>query len=163
MSEVSVAKAGMGWSMSALAEEFNIDRKTVAKLIKGMSPCGSNRGRAVYRIKDVSSPIVKYFLAAEGVRSPEDFDPDDLHPKDRKDWYDSELKRIQHDKVTGELIPAEIVANADAAKNKKIALALDTMADVLERDVRLTPDQVTAVNRILDSIRNDLYADVISE
>lgn len=155
---VPVAKPGLGYSMSALATEYGIDRRTASRLLENCSPCGSSRGSPVYRIKDASMPIVKYLIGAEITHDySNDFDPNSLPPKERKDWYDSELKRVQHAKVTGELIPADIIANADAAKNKKIALALDTLGDVLERDVGLNSEQVNAVNRIIDGIRNDLY------
>jgi len=157
------ASPQMEWSMSALGNEYGIDRRTVAKLLEGIAPSGSARNNPTYQIKDASVPIVKYLLGAQTFNEGEHFDPDKLAPKDRKDWYDSELKRIQHDKVTGELIPADRIANADAAKNKKIALSLDTMADVLERDVGLSTEQVNAVNRIIDAVRNDLYASLTED
>lgn len=163
MSASVMAKSGAEWSMSALAEEYSIDRRTVAKLLEGVESCGSHRNHPTYKLKAATIPIVKYIVGAQSTTGAATVDPNTLPPKDRKDWYDSELKRIQHDKVTGELIPAELIANADAAKNKKIALSLDTMADVLERDVDLTSEQVQAVNRIIDSIRNDLYSGLMEE
>jgi len=156
---IALGKAGMGWSITALADEFGLDRKTVSRLMETVLPCGTVRSHAVYQIKDAMLPIAKYILSAQGFNGPNDesFDPESLPPKDRKDWFDSELKRIQHAEKCGQLIPVDIVANADAEKNKKIALALDTMADVLERDMGLTIEQVHAVNRIVDSARNMMY------
>ena len=41
------------WSISALAIEFDMDRRTVAARLRHIAPCGKKRGHDVWRLADV--------------------------------------------------------------------------------------------------------------
>jgi len=45
------------WSVSALAVEFALDRRTVAKRIEGIPPSGQERGSPVWRLADVAAAL----------------------------------------------------------------------------------------------------------
>jgi len=45
------------WSISALAVELQMDRRTIAKCIKDVEPCGKERTALVYRMADVVKAI----------------------------------------------------------------------------------------------------------
>lgn len=45
------------WSVSALAVEFGLDRRTVAKRIEGIPPCGQERGSPVWKLADVADAL----------------------------------------------------------------------------------------------------------
>lgn len=62
MSKHSV-KAEAAWSVSDLANEFDLDRRTVTRLIKDIDPRADGRiagGHKTYRIADVAYPIGLY-------------------------------------------------------------------------------------------------------
>ena len=76
-------------------------------------------------------------------------DPDKLSdPKKRKDWFDSELKRIQYEERLGELIPAEQAAGHIVEVFKQIAISVDTTDDVIKRDASLQTKQIAIMQRI---------------
>ena len=45
------------WSISALATEFCLDRRTVAKRIDGIAPAGKDAGSAVWALADVAPAL----------------------------------------------------------------------------------------------------------
>lgn len=45
------------WSISALATEFDLDRRTVAKRINGIAPAGDLSGKPAWRLADVAGPL----------------------------------------------------------------------------------------------------------
>ena len=47
------------WSISALATEFELDRRTVAARIKNILPCGERAGHAVWKLADVAPALTK--------------------------------------------------------------------------------------------------------
>ena len=148
------------WSKNALASEFGIDRRTVDRLLKDVKPSGKRSGHPVWTLRDAVIQIGKYLEKGYDF-SGDDFDPTRLPPKERKDWYDSEKGRLTYEREMGLLIPADEVAAVEAAKNKRVALTLDTLADVLERDVGLNAEQVERMNQILDAERQKLFESII--
>lgn len=46
------------WSINALATEFDLDRRTVAKRIKGITPAGELAGKPAWRLADVVGPLM---------------------------------------------------------------------------------------------------------
>jgi len=45
------------WSVSALAVEFGMDRRTVAKRLEGVPPSGKERGSAVWNLSDAAAAL----------------------------------------------------------------------------------------------------------
>lgn len=144
------------FSISRLAELFGHTRETVSKKIRegGLQPVAKRSGHPVYRLRDVA-------VLTGGIPSPdatpfESCDPNKLPPKERDAWYSSENRRIQFEISQKQLIKADEAGAKIAETFKKVALAVDTLADVLERDVGLTPEQIQRINSITDGIRTDL-------
>lgn len=147
-----------GYSISRLADEFRMDRKTVANRIRdaGVSPAGKSGGYPVYHLADVALAIVAPELAA-GAGVPGVIDPRDLPPKDRKDFYQSEQARLQVETTMGALVPA-LEVEAQLAEIVKTAVQfLETLPDVLERKLSLSADQVIKVQERCDHVRQQMY------
>ncbi len=151
------------YSISKLADLFGHTRETVAKKIKegGAAPSGKLAGYPAYALRDVATLTGGLQIAAE---TPfRDCDPDSLPPKDRDSWFSSENKRIAFEVKTGQLLDRNEVAQGLAECLKKVALTFDTLADVLERDVGLNPDQIARINEIADNIRSELAVSIIGD
>jgi len=153
---VHLVQNSEGWSKNALAGEFGIDRRAIDKILKTIRPSGKKSGHPVWLLRDVVVPIARY-ISEEIDFDEGDFDPEKLPPKKRKDWFDSEVQRLKYEEQMGRLIPADEIAKVEAEKNKKIALHLETMTDVIERDCGLGQEQITRMNQIVDNIREEMY------
>lgn len=149
------------FSISRLAELFGHTRETIGKKLKdgGAMPAGKRAGYATFRLRDVASftgglPTIE--------QTPfEQCDPDKLPPKDRDAWYSSENKRLQFQTKEGQLLDRDETQQLLAETLKKVALTFDTLADVMERDVGLSPEQIKKVNEVADNIREDLAKDLL--
>jgi len=58
------------WSMNALATEFDIDRRTVARRIKGIAPAGELSGSPAWRLADVAGALMGRGDAAPAKAAP---------------------------------------------------------------------------------------------
>lgn len=67
-----------------------------------------------------------------------DFDPNNLSPADRKNWYDSELKRIQLEEKQRKLIPSDDVEMMVTDAYGVFAQNMRSIPDNLERDLSLS-------------------------
>lgn len=141
------------FSIQMLARAFNMSRATVSRDLANIKPSAKRGGYPVYSLADVCAFTAGKDLDAVTAKH----DPDNMKPFDRKAWFDSEAKRLQYETEVGRLLVAEDVARVDAEKNKRLALILKTLPDVLERDVGLSADQVKAAERIIDSALAAMY------
>lgn len=149
------------WSASALAREFGMDRRTIADKIRAanVQPIGTDRGNPVYAMADAARAcFANEILVAGG----DDFDPEALPPKERKDWYDGEEKRIKLEQIRGNLVTIDVYREELARVLKEVAMTLETLTDVLERKCNLPPETVIVMQSILDEQRTKL-ADSICE
>ena len=46
------------WTISALAVEFRLDRRTVARRLDGIRPTGTDKGADVWRLVDVAAALI---------------------------------------------------------------------------------------------------------
>ncbi len=69
-----MAMTPKGWSISALAVELNLDRRTVAARLRDVPPCGTERGHAVWRLGDAVRAIEGIRPAVEDPPPPEGFE-----------------------------------------------------------------------------------------
>lgn len=152
-----------GWSISRLAEEFGMDRKTVSARIReaGIPPAGKRSGYDIYRLADVAAAVLG---VDDGGGSGEGgvIDPRDLPPKERKDFYQSENERLKVEVTMGTLVPAVEVEADMAELVKDVVQFLDTLPDVLERKLALKPEQVVKVQERCDAVRQQLYEKVMA-
>jgi phage terminase Nu1 subunit (DNA packaging protein) len=82
--------------------------------------------------------------------------PDQMLPKDRKDWYDSELKRTELERKSGLLIPAGDAQVAIATAFSVISQHLRSMPDNLERRIGISPELAEQIERETDEYLNEL-------
>lgn len=152
-----------GWSVARLAEEWGIDRRTATKRIReaGIPPSGKRNNHDVYRLADVAAALSGLAPTASGEGGV--VDPRDLPPTDRRAYYQSENERLKVETTLGNLIPA-LEVEADYAETvKKFVQFLDTLPDVLERKLSLSPEQVDKVQEQCDRLRQELYENMIDD
>lgn len=155
-SQISSLGDANNFSISWFARRLGMSRDTISRRIEGLAPDGKEAGYPTYNFRKVIDAVYK---GAQGV----DDNGIPTAPRDLKDYYDAQLKRIEFEKQTAQLIPASDVYQAIAEINKKTSLAFSTLADVLERDAGLTPEQIKVVERVCDDIRLNLYSDITGD
>lgn len=113
-----------GWSISALAVEFRMDRRTVASRIADIEPVSETGNAKLYRLADVAEALV-------GAGKPADFDD----ARARKMAADAVLAEIEVAKARRDVVDvnvmAEIVADEYGAVRAKILGMPDKLAPVL--------------------------------
>lgn len=141
-------------SVSQVGTEWGISRDKARKLLASVQVHGEKNGHPAYAIRDVARVMVVEEL---GLNIDGEMDPSQMIPKDRKDWFDSELKRISFEEKTGELLEAETHRDKLADALLQIKAWAMTIADRLERDADLSPRQVQSVQDSSDRLLTDLY------
>ncbi|MCK9468492.1 MAG: DUF1441 family protein [Porticoccaceae bacterium] len=157
MSKVIDLSRGVLLSLRQMADETGFDRGTIARRIDEarLRPSGKRGGHPVYRMRDV----LKLLFLPGG----EDFDPDDLDPFKRRAYYQGELDKMKVGQERGELVPRMEVEREQARILGRLVQFCDTLPDIVERDVGATPQQLEAMERTIDRLRDDLYADLVEE
>lgn len=158
MAEIRDISDAFSWPVSRLAELFDMHRQTLSKRIKqhGLAPAGSFRGNPTYNIAQVARIIY----------APIDDDEDeaplnlDRNPDARKAWYQSENERIKFETSVQHLIPDHVYAREMSFMAKSVASVLDSVPDLLERKAGIDPSALDAVEKAIDSVRDQLYQKV---
>jgi len=166
MAAVHKIAGGFTVSISTIATEFQMDRKTVARRLDaaGLVAADFIRGYPVYRLRDAVKAI--FGLSAErrlDPDGPEPLDPTKLQPMERRAWYQSENERLDVETKKRQLIPAAEFESEIAIGFKLMSQTLDTMSDRLERECGLTPAQAALVQQSVDKIREELYRDQVAD
>ncbi|MFY0992719.1 DUF1441 family protein [Halomonas sp. C05BenzN] len=160
MGEVVSQERAYHWSINRIAEAIGRDRRTVARVIRDSSipPAGTLRGNPVYRLADVVDAITARQGEATGAP-----DVGDMHPQDRKAWYQSENERIKLERELRNLVPAEEVQQEMSRLAKAVASSLDSLADMLERDAGLPHEAIDLVEQTTDALREQMYQAIIND
>lgn len=133
-----------------VAAFFGISVNTVEKWLQRGAPVVQKGERGVPWCLDLLE-VALWKYAPRPVTGPEgEVDPSLLPPKDRKDWYESEIKRRDLQVRDGELIPADEVSRAVSTAFAGIAQSIRSMPDDLERRFALDPEIVEAVTVAID-------------
>lgn len=173
MSKEAVTKAqdALRFTKNQLARAFGTSVPTITKKIGNVSPI-AKRGNAfvwhmadVLELKDSRTP---YIPPEPQQPPPPESDPDKMNPKDRIDHYKAEelrqtaiSKQRKNAVDAGRLLDAEQTERVIAEAFKKVALTLDTLPDLLERDGIIGSADVPKIIAILDSSREQLAADFL--
>lgn len=157
MSVTLVHSGARLWSISALAEEFGVDRRTVKRRLEGIPPAGETNGHPAWRLRDVAVAV----MGAQVADDPEGYDPDKLHPTDRLSHYRAEREKIKWEAEQRISIPAPEVERVVASAFKALSQGLDTIPDVLENDCALGAAEVERTIEVIDGIREGLYQQLI--
>lgn len=147
-------------SLQAISTEWGVGRERIRKLLAGVSPAGERNGYPAYAIRDVARVMVADEL---GITLSGSADPERMNPKDRKDWFDSELKKEKLAEVQGSLIPDEEHREGLAKILLQVKSWALTIPDRLEREVGLDRRQAQAVQLESDKLLADLHAQLIDD
>jgi len=90
------------WTVSALAVEFKMDRRTVAARLAGVKPAESKGNSKRYRMEDAAKALLGKIPTAEGVLSYDE-------ARARKVAAEAELAEIELQKERGDVLPVEVV------------------------------------------------------
>ena len=138
------------FSISRLAQLFGVARDTVSKRIglNGAKPAGKKAGYPVYQLKDVAE------LKSAGNAEPSMLLPDNMEPKERRDWYASENDRLKFEKEEGGLVDKEAVRSEFATLGRALAETVQSFPDRMERDYGATPKEVERLVSLCDSLQS---------
>jgi len=145
------------FSINRLGQLTGVDRRTLKKYLAKYAPDKKSATREEYTFKTASIALsaMPSWKTADDTKEGES-DPSKMDPKDRKDWYDAENKRLAYEASTRQLIPTGEVREVVAESLKILAFALDTLPDRLEHEVGLQADQLKPMLHVLDDARQSL-------
>ena len=158
------------FTVAQLASTFNYNAITIRKMVKGV-PIHSKIGRGiVYLLSDVASlnDVRDPYIPEEPKEPPPlETDPAKMNPLERIDHYKAEdllqsslIKKRKNNVEDGKLMVAHEVERVIAEAFKKIALTLDTLPDLLERDGIISSSDITKTIDVLDRSREQLAVDL---
>lgn len=139
------------FSIGTWAAELGVTRDVLRRILAeaGTTPAGKRAGHPVYRARDVVAAWAKSLGATD--------DPDALRPMERKLHYQAEREKLNLQVDRGELVPSLEVEQGQGQIFAIVTQSLETLPDVLERDVGLSALQLARVERHLDQLREALY------
>ena len=90
------------WSVSALAVEFGLDRRTVAQRLNNVEPAETKGRGKKYKLQDAAKAIIGQVNVGNGIVSYDE-------AKARKMAAEAELSEIQLQKERGDVLSIEVV------------------------------------------------------
>ena len=142
---LTLASPGNLWSISALATEFSLDRRTVRKRLEGVRPVGDWRGHPTYRLRDVAGPLLG--LAARVQTDDELGLPADPFQRRAAVQAMRELDELKARR--GQLLERDAVELEMARLVRFFGRALEELPDLLEAEAGLAPHQVEVLHEQL--------------
>jgi hypothetical protein len=135
-----------------LAEALNVDRSTIHAAIRqaNITPAGHAGAHPLYPVRAVVDAIAP--RTADGTP-----DLDRMSPNARDAYIRSERNLVKLKTECGQLIPVAEVERGHAEIFKTLALFLDTLPDVLERDCGLPAHALTRLEAAVDGARVELH------
>lgn len=154
MGEVTSIQDAYCWNLTRIAEGFELHRDTVRKRLKdaGVRPARKRGNASLYRLADVAPAL----FAANPGGVPDKYTVEDLLPKDRKEWFQSENERLKFQEKIRELIPEGEYRDDLSGTLKKVAAFFDSLPDKMERRRVFSPVQLEELERAADEFRNQL-------
>jgi phage terminase Nu1 subunit (DNA packaging protein) len=149
-----IAAAEISFSIGTWAVEAGMTRDVLRRILseRGVQPAGKRGGHPVYRARDVIAALISNGEAAD--------DPDKLKPWERKAHYQAEHEKLRLQVERGELVPSIEVEQEMAAMAKRFIQTLDTLPDLIERDVGAHPALLERIERAIDKERETLFEDL---
>lgn len=140
------------WTRNALAEALCIDRRSVHNRLEDLKPDGYLNDR--YPGWFLRNAIPRLFARTE---AGDVVDPDDLSPKERRDWWEGTKTMVNLQEKAGELIPVDDVRRQMSTLVQSIISEFETLPDILERDCGADPGMVLRVQAAVDKVRESTY------
>lgn len=154
MGDVAELKNAYNWNVTKLGKAFGLHRDTVRRRLQeaGVDPVAKQANAPLYSLEDVGPA-----LFAQHYSSGSEVDPEQMHPTDRRAWFQSENERLKFEKDQRHLVPDDEVAREMALIVKAVANGLDSLPDELERECGLTPEALDMVQSKIDALRESIY------
>lgn len=155
--KVAVFPHGVHVTVTQLAEETGLSRETVGKRLREakVTPSGKRGSYPLYRLRDALTAVLQL--------DEQEADPERLDPFKRHAFYKAERERRQLEVDSGHLIPAGEVETERARVMKILTQGIETLPDVLERDMGLQPAVVAKIEELCDKHREALYAALVGD
>lgn len=146
----------LNWSLTQLSFEFGVARETVARRIseQGIKDAGKRRGHPVYRVAEVARAILAPPVSPGVALN----DPDLMTPKERADWYKSEIDRVKFERENGASVAVTEAREQMSVVAKTGLQVLETLPDILERDFALDAGIIAGVEAAIDGVREEWAA-----
>ena len=156
MAEVTNINDAYSWNITRIAEAFGLHRDTVRKRLKeaGVLPVGKRGNADLYPLSKVG-PALFGGDAAPGAKL--EYTPEELWPKDRKEWFQSENERLKFQENIGELIPVHEHRESLLKTIKATVSFFESLSDKMERRRSFTPDQLEELDTATDEFRLILH------
>jgi phage terminase Nu1 subunit (DNA packaging protein) len=144
--DVRVANKGQ------LAQFFGVSIITVNNWVRRGCPVVEQGGQKAQWKFDILE-VMKWKYVPESLSN----DPEEMAPKERLDWYRGDREKTKHLLETGSLVPVARFEAEMAGMLKTIAMMIDSLPDILERDAGISGDAVVRAQKACDSAREDLH------
>src|SRR5262245_52991698 len=133
---MAIAATEVSFSLGTWAAQAGLSRDVMRRIVteQGVQPSGKRSGHPLYAATD----IIRALLANAGASD----DPDKLKPWERKAHYQAEHEKLRLQVERGELVPSIEVERGHGQIFAIATQCFDTLPDVLERDVGLSPLQL---------------------
>lgn len=139
-----------------VAQFFGCELTTINRWIAKGLPAIQQGRKGVPWVFDLLACAEWRFSGNIGGAAGDQISPEDMPPKERKDWYDGEEKRRKLARDAGELCTTDEFRDSQAQTLKQVAMALETLPDVLERACNIGPETVIKMQQVLDDQRTAL-------
>ena len=142
---------------------------TIRKMLGQTAPEDVNCRARVWALSKITSlnDVRAPYIPPEPKPETTETDPSKMKPADRRVHYQAEdlkeaaeLKKRKNELESGAVIAAVEVERALAEAFKVIALLLDTLPDIIERDGMLAPSDIPSIITLLDGAREQLANDL---
>lgn len=110
-------------------------------------PAGKRGERDLYRLSDVFRALLAWNAANN---------PESLHPRDRKTYYQAQREKLRLDQEQGLLVSREHLRAELAVMARLMTDFLDTLPDRLEREENMGPQALEHLEQTLDAMRTEL-------
>lgn len=160
MGNVSSINDAYAWNITRIAEAFGLHRDTVRKRLKEnqIKPVKKAKGVDLYALVDIGPAL---FSAESTNKKEATHNPDNMIPKDRKDYFQSERERLKFQTEIGELMPDSDYRRDLAETLKAVVAWCESLPDNMERTRLFTPDQLDLLEGTSDSLRTQLYIKIL--
>lgn len=159
MSNVTNIADAFNWNVTRISEAFGLSRDTVRKRLReaGVVPADKRGNAPVYRLSEVGPAL----FANEVTKVAGGYTPDELGPKDRKEWYQSENERLKFQREVGDLVTRGDYRDDLVKTLKIVASFFDSLPDKMERRRSFTVEQLAELERAGDEVRESLYQKLV--
>jgi phage terminase Nu1 subunit (DNA packaging protein) len=142
---------------SQAAAWFDVSLATIDAWIRRGAPCVERGAKGSAWVFDLRDLARWYFGKQSSPGAEGSIDPASMSPKERLDHYRALREQAKHQQEMGQLIPAIEFENGIASIVKPLANGIESLPDLLERDVGLTGAQVGRAIEVCDALRESLY------